>query len=134
MLKRVEREYLTLEGLATQELAKANLGSERRASLIELVSAAELTYLLRLFSAFEAGLTRIGPVLSSPRTFAGDASLGDKLNQIGSAMNMSTGFRATVDQDLRELRNELMHGRSLVPRLSFASVYELMRAFRRGCH
>ena len=99
-----------------------------------LLADSEITYLMRLFTVFEAGLFAVGPQLSNPITFTDSDALKTKLDQIGKTMNMPQQFRKTVDGDLRELRNELLHGRSNVPRLSIESVYELMREFFRGCH
>ena len=90
--------------------------------------------MLRLFAAFDAGLTLIGPVLHVPVTFSTDAGLSQKLDQIGAVMSMDSGFRSVMDRDIRDLRNELMHGRSLVPRRSFEAVHELMRNFRKWCY
>jgi hypothetical protein len=133
-LKRVEGEYSSLRSLLIDILESPDLGVARKRSYEEILSASELTYMLRLFAAFESGLTLIGPALSSPRSFSDRENLGTKLDQIASAMSLEQTFRDTLNRDLRDLRNELMHGRSLVPRLSFALVYDLMRAFRRGCH
>jgi hypothetical protein len=134
LLRRVRREFETLQRLLQEQLGAATLGKEKRNRAEELLSGSELTYLLRLFSAFESGLVMIGPHLSVPCTFGGKSTLHTKVNQIGSAMNLDSAFRSTVDDQLTELRNELMHGRSLVPRISFDAVWELMRDFRRGCH
>jgi hypothetical protein len=45
-------------------MADIELGSAKRNRCEEVLAGSELTYLLRLFAAFEAGLVMIGPILS----------------------------------------------------------------------
>lgn len=134
LLKSADRDYRVLRRLLTGVLSSQGVSISLRRNYQELFATSELTYLLRLFAAFEAGFSLVGPILRVQCTFSSEATLGEKLDRIGSAMGMDPGFRNTVDRDLRELRNELMHGRSLIPRLSFEAVYELMRQFRLACH
>src|SRR5579862_4548071 len=117
LLKRVAREYETLRQCALELLQNSALGADKQQRVEELLAGSELTYLLRLFAAFEAGLEMMGPVLSKRILFRPSATLAEKLDSIGVAMKIDKAFRSTVDRDLRELRNELMHGRSMVPRL-----------------
>lgn len=131
-LKRTRRELETVRRLAIREHGDPSVGQESRDRAAEVLAAAELTYLLRLFSAFEASLTRLGPILRVPRVFTDSDSLSVKLEGLASDAELPTKFRDEVDLDLRLLRNELSHGNSMIPRQSFEHVYELMRAFIRG--
>ena len=133
-LKQAEEEFLTLRRVVSESLFKEALGTDYQSRLERLLVGSELTYLLRLFSSFEAGLSLIGPSLHVPCVFSDRAGLREKLDQIGAAMKMDPGFRQMVDKNLRELRNELAHGHSLVPRRTFHATYELMRTFRKGCY
>lgn len=93
----------------------------------------EKTYLLRLLSEFEGAITDLGPHLRKPVTFTKDHGLGDKLNAIGKNMGMNSRFRDQMDKDIRDLRNELAHGRSPVPRVAFDDATVLVRQFLRSC-
>ena len=133
-LKQVDREYRTVRRLVDEFLGREDIGADARKRAEEVLAASELTYLLRLFAAFESGLVAIGPSLKTPLAFGRKDTLGTKLDRIASAMSMNSVFKNEIDQDVRDLRNELIHGRSLVPRLPFDHVMNLMRQFVRGCH
>lgn len=132
-VKRVREELSTLRELSQNELDREDLGDARRGRCERLLAGAELTSLLRLFAAFEGGLEALGTELDPPYTFPEKAGLAEKLDKIGSAIRMPSDFREEMDREVRELRNELGHGRSFRPRLSFEAVHELILRFYRGC-
>lgn len=131
-LKRVGTELSTVRRLASHEYESSENGEAARERAAEVLAAAELTYLLRLFAAFEHALTLLGPHLRNPRTFTRTDTLATKLSALGADATFAPSFRDEVDRDLRDLRNELSHGRSLIPRLPFDHVEGLMRSFIRG--
>ena len=130
--KRVGRELATVRKLAGQVYDSPASGTEARERAEEVLSAAELTYLLRLFASFESALTLLGPQLRIPRSFTRSDTLATKLSALGADAGFERAFRDEVDRDLRELRNELSHGHSLIPRLPYEHVEGLMRSFIRG--
>lgn len=100
----------------------------------EARAQSERTYLLRLLAEFEAALTRLGPSLRAPITFAAQDGLAVKLDRIGANMRIDPSLRQEVDDKIRQHRNELAHGESPVPRVSFGTSHELMKSFLRWCY
>lgn len=133
----------TLKGVENEFRVVVELLDERRRdplcvcqvkACIELARAqSEKTYLLRLLAEFEGILLRLGPRLYNPVEFSYRDSLGFKLDQIGNRMRMEERFRKVIDDRIREHRNELSHGRSPVPRVSFQYTLSLMKEFLRKC-
>lgn len=133
----------TLQGVADELLAvQTNLDRRRtdpvcagdeKSIVNEARAQSEKTYLLRLLAEFEGTLTRLGPYLNPSSTFTNSDGLSNKLNRIGANMNVDQPLRNVVDQDIRAHRNELAHGRSPVPRVSFERSHDLMKAFLRYC-
>jgi hypothetical protein len=133
VLRRIELELATvIEVLDARRLDPVCTGSDK-AQINEARAHAEKTYLLRLLAEFEGSLTRLGPKLHDPVTFNSQDGLGTKLDQIGRRMGMRHSFRTDCDDQIRKHRNELAHGRSPVPRVSFDTTHQLMKQFLRQC-
>lgn len=107
-------------------------GSELR-SLEDARSNSERTYLLRLLAEFEGGLTEIGGSLNPPLTFSPRSGLAVKLDRISQQVKLDPSLKTQVDTNVRDLRNDLMHGRSKIPRVPYNQVFGLMKAFLRWC-
>lgn len=132
-IKVVSSELATVQRVLNEKLANAACFGSERHVVSEARANTERTYLLRLFAEFEGALTVLGPSLSNTCFFGPADGLSFKLDQVGSRMGIDQAFRSTVNRDLRDLRNELMHGRSRIPRVPYDRVSELMRAFLRWC-
>ena len=132
-IKAVREELSTLGEIVQDALGREPSGAVRTSRLRNLLGGAELTCTLRLFAAFEAGLFSLGPHLPTPYAFPEAAGLAEKIQKIAAEMRMPSRFRDAMDVNVRELRNELGHGRSIAPRLTFEAVYDLMRQLYRGC-
>ncbi len=122
-----------VEQVLDDKLDDPGLKGEVRVQIEFTRSQLEKTYLLRLLAEFEGVLDRIGPSLRVPVTFNTRDGLGTKLDQIGSNLGMDQLFRNEMDDKIRAHRNELFHGRSPVPRVSFQSSHLLMKTFLRDC-
>lgn len=132
-LKAVETDLATVnEALDRRRGDPACKGTER-SRLDAARSQTEKTYLLRLLAEFEGALTRIGPTLHRPARFTKDDGLRSKMNQIGKKMGIDSGFRGLCDDEIGDHRNELAHGKSPVPRVSFDRTHSLMKQFLRSC-
>ena len=132
-LRAVEIELSTVNELLDQRRADPACKSSDRAKVDAARAQTEKTYLLRLLAEFEGALARLGPNLSVPVAFTIQDGLGTKLDRIGKNMRMIQTFRDDCDDRLREHRNELAHGRSPIPRVSFDSSHQLMKTFLRHC-
>lgn len=132
-LKRVQLDLESVQSSLDYRIANGGLTGSLLNNVKEARASSEVSYLLRLFAVFENGLTLIGLDLHQPISFADTDGLGAKLERIGSQASLPTAFRHKVDADLRAFRNELMHGRSLIPRVGFDESLDLMKEFLRWC-
>ncbi len=130
----MQSDFEAAKSAMTQEVAELRgLSGTRKNANDQAHGSCEMTYLMRLLSDFEGALTDIGPHLSTPRTFSDADGLSEKINAIGKPMGMEKSFRERVHRDVRELRNELMHGRRLGLRIDFDGAHRLMKEFLRAC-
>lgn len=132
-LERISEEFATAEEIFDEKLQDANLIGSRRRGVEYGRSQLQKTYLLRLLAEFEAILFHIGPTLRVPVTFTSTDGLKNKLDRIGANMSVDLIFRNEVDDKIRVHRNDLFHGKSPVPRISFDSSHILMKSFLRYC-
>jgi hypothetical protein len=133
-LQKVEHELRAVQDVLDEELSDAACIGSRRKLINETRAQTERTYLLRLLADFEGELTRIGPSLRTPVSFTKQDGLATKLNRIGANKGIDQPFRTEIDDKIREHRNELAHGRSPVPRVSFATSHQLMKRFLAWCY
>ncbi|CAN1546256.1 hypothetical protein MCEMSE15_01982 [Fimbriimonadaceae bacterium] len=73
------------------------------------------TFAFRLLAEFEGILTELGPRLSPPPgalplVFTSEDGLAKKMAAIGKRTGMPKDIRALFDSELRQKRNELLHG------------------------
>jgi hypothetical protein len=95
-------------------------------------SESERTYILRLLAEFEGEITEKVPNLQrAPITFGPRDGLGFKLDQLGAALKIDQALRDRADDEIRDHRNELAHGRTYVPRVSFAATHFLIKSYLR---
>ncbi len=87
---------------------------------------------MRLLAEFEGALTDLPPYLSDPIVFDTRSGLYSKIHRIADIMRMDPRLVAQVDQNLRILRNDLLHGRSAL--FEFNELYMLGKQFLRNCH
>jgi hypothetical protein len=129
----VEDELLTVNSsLDIQRADPSCIGSEK--NRVDLTRAnTERTYLIRLLTEFEGGLTELAPNLKLPLSFTKDHGLSNKVSSIGKNMGMDKNFRQKVEQDVVDLRNDLAHG-SLVPQVAFDDALVTIKTFLRGCY
>lgn len=134
LLKQTEEEFLVAQDALDAALADPTLVGTARASTAKTRAELERTYLLRLLSEFENGITRAAPHLSitPPLNFTDRDGLAFKLDQIGSKLSINQALRDIVDNDIRAHRNELAHGRSLVARVPFDRSKDLMFEYLRN--
>ena len=132
-LRGVEEELVAVQSSLDQiRLSPGRAATERNNATIARANA-ERTYLIRLLAEFEGALARLGPDLRAPIQFSATDSLKTKLDRIGKNQGIDRGLRLVVDKDVRTHRNELMHGRSPVPRVSFGRSHDLLKSFLRWC-
>lgn len=132
-LKRVQLDLHSVQSSMDWQIANGSPTGSLLHSAKEARASSEVTYLLRLFAAFENGLKLIGPELLPPISFTGKDGLGVKVERIGSQVSLPSAIRSKVDADLRAFRNELMHGRSHILPFGFDESLDLMKAFLRWC-
>ncbi len=93
----------------------------------------EKTYLLRLLADFEGQLATAAAVMTPAIVFNQQAGLANKLQRISASKKIDKKLQVEVDDKIRLHRNELMHGRTPIPRVSFGTSHELMKQFLRNC-
>lgn len=133
-LQRVADELAVVQARLDDRRSEEDCVGSEKALVDKARAQSERTYLLRLLADFEGSLARIGPEQGVPPTFSSEDSLGTKLNRIGANMGIDAVPRSEADDQIRVHRNELVHGRSPVPRVSFASSHMLMKEFLRWCY
>lgn len=132
-LKRVQLDLDSVQSSLDWQIANGSLTGSLLHNAKEARASSEVTYLLKLFAEFENGMTLIGLELPSPISFSVTDGFGTKLERIGSQVSLPSAIRSKVDADLRAFRNDLMHGRSLIPRVGFDESLDLMKEFLRWC-
>jgi hypothetical protein len=110
-LTRTEDEFEAVQAALDLRLAGPLPPDERAAAALARAHS-ERTYLLRLMAEFEGGLTEVGPRLSPPVLFDGREGLAIKLERLGAARRVPDSLRERVDEEIRDLRNDLAHGLS----------------------
>lgn len=130
-IKVVGEELATMQRTLDEKLADPVCVGSLNYEVSEARANSERTYLLRLFAEFEGSLEVLGPNLNPPCNFGPQDGLAQKLNRIGSLMGVDNRLRMNMDSNVRDVRNELMHGRSRIPRVPFDQVRGLMLAFLR---
>jgi hypothetical protein len=131
-LRRTESELQKVQ----EELDRRILDPECTGSELYLTMRAraesERTYILRLLAEFEGEITESAPRLQrTPMTFGIRDGLGFKLDQLGAALNLAPSLRNRMDDEIRDHRNELAHGRTYVPRVSFEDSHFLIKRYLR---
>ena len=127
-LKQVDSQYQAIRLLLEDRI------SARLADFAERDAEQDLerTYAMRLLAEFEGALTDLAPYLSDPIVFDTRSGLYSKIHRIADKMRMDPRLVAQVDQNLRILRNDLLHGRSAL--FEFNELYMLGKQFLRNCH
>lgn len=127
-LKQVDSQYQAIRVLLEDRIDAGIAESAERDAERDL----ERTYAMRLLAEFEGALTDLAPSLSVPITFDTRSGLHSKIHRIAAGMMMDPRLITQVDQKLRLLRNDLLHGR--VAPFEFNELYILGKQFLRNCH
>lgn len=132
-VKGVYAEMLALRSAGESVLGLETIRGEARDVLERALAGLERTYLLRLYTEFESALDRVALVLTEPIAFGEAAGLKVKMDRIGRAMGMDRALRQVCDRDIRQQRNSLLHGQSLLPAVPIEETVALMKQFLRHC-
>lgn len=127
-LKQVDSQYQAIRILLEDRIATGQADLAERYAEQDL----ERTYVMRLLAEFEGALTDLAPFLSDPILFDTRSGLYSKIHRIADKMLMDPRLVLQVDQNLRILRNDLLHGRTAL--FEFNELYVLGKQFLRNCH
>lgn len=128
--KRTERELRKVQLELDRRIADPACKGADLQLAMDARAETERTYLLRLLAEFEGELTANAPAMQrAPMAFGPRDGLGYKLDQIGAALSLDQALRDRMDDEIRDHRNELAHGRRHVPRVSFETTLFLINRY-----
>jgi len=131
-LKWTEHELIKVQEELDRRILDAECKGAELALAMRARAESKRTYILRLLAEFEGEITQNAPNLQRASiTFGPRDGLGHKLDQIGAALGLDQSLRDRADDKIRDHRNELAHGRTYVPRVSFEDTHFLIKSYLR---